>query len=426
MTKNKKMDWSQIKLLSVIIVAIFTAIGGYALYKENQKSKENDQNYKDDATKNRKEINQNFEKSKEGLTKVELALENLDYIGMKKVQELKERYPYGYVLFGKLDNEILTNGSSINDNSINFSSDWEKAQIVYDAKNDPYHWYLTLYNTFHSNHNNKTSPEFKGFHAPKTKVNVPLYKEQTPVDITFIKYYNEPHMYFEILENYDGKNMVFLLGFKKNEEYDKNFKKENPEIQKGEITNPEEVKMNFEWNKKKFPENYKDKELTLIKEIEIDLNEILIEEGKKLREKYPYGFILFGNIHDKYIVGNRINDDSMLYDANWQNISLRPAGELGKTNSFILNIPNLIQKGLPDKATNNSPSICIGLLEAIVPMEKKYTPIDITLVKTIDHPNLYFEILREYDGKNIVFLIGAKKDKKYDDDLNHPSIKIGD
>src|SRR5680860_415195 len=124
------MDWSQVKLISVIVIAIFTVIGGYALYNESKDTNKKNESYKNKATTDRKKINENVEDGKKSLSKVELALENLDYIGMEKVQELKEKYPYGYVIFGKLEDKVLTNGSSIHDDSLSFTSNWNKAELV--------------------------------------------------------------------------------------------------------------------------------------------------------------------------------------------------------------------------------------------------------------------------------------------------------
>lgn len=226
------MDWATIKLLSGIIVAIFTVLGLYATWKDSQNSKKSTKEYNISANQKREEIRGKIDASSEKMSEVEKALTNLDYIGMTTVQDLKDRYPYGYVLFGKLENRLLLNGSSIRDNSLNFSADWERTELSYDGEKDPYHFYLTLYDVFHSNHTDKNALDYKGFNAPKSKVNVPIYKDQTPVDITFIKYYDEPHMYYEILENFDGEDMVFLLGFKKIESMMKNIKRQTLKFKK--------------------------------------------------------------------------------------------------------------------------------------------------------------------------------------------------
>lgn len=89
----------------------------------------------------------------------------------------------------------------------------------------------------------------------------------------------------------------------------------------------------------------------------------------------------------------------MLYDANWKNIWLRP----GKNGNYILSIPELIQKGVPDPKTGKTPLIAMQLLETEVPSKKSKTPVDITQVVSLGQPHLYFEILKEYDGKNMLF-----------------------
>lgn len=393
MFKNHKMNWP----LIILILAVLSAI---AIYFSTRQSEKKSDKINKEGKDERDNILEGVDNVNFGVKAIQKSMEdNLDKIGIKRMDELKNKYPYGYVLFGKLDGEVI-NGPSVHDGSFNFSADWNKTTLEYDKQKDKYHFYLTLYNFRQGNYGNTEFDRFKGLSAPKSKVNVPMVKQMTPVDITYAKYFDEPHMYYEILKDYNGEEMVFLLGFKKDENYDDSIKKIRPQIEKGEITNEDELKKNFNSNKKKFPENYMDKQILLRKEYSINLNNILVEKGKELKKRYPEGFILFGN-RDEYLhVGNVVSEEKMVFDANWKHIWLRP--DPNNQNNFLLSIPDLIfrEKG--------GGIATIGVITGSVPIKKSKTPIDLTGDIIPVEPHLYFEVVKEFDGTNMIFLIGAK------------------
>ena len=209
--------------LGILIFAIGSAIFIY-LYNQSKdkESKESEQN----AIEERNQIDKKVGETNTNIGEVRALLEGkLEEIILKRQNEWNKTYPYGWVLFGKTEEPTKGGVLEIKEGTKYFFSDWrdfsvEKIVEEIDGEmKERYKFNIPEY--VQGNIPNIKSENFKGLKAPALYTTRPIIKKDKPTDITIVRNFDQPHIWFTILEGKPTEeNFVYLLGFAKNPMFD--------------------------------------------------------------------------------------------------------------------------------------------------------------------------------------------------------------
>src|SRR5438309_3222031 len=120
----------------------------------------------------------------------------------------------------------------------------------------------------------------------------------------------------------------------------------------------------------------------------------------KLKEKYPYGYVLLGG-RSGDVVALPVYSGDLQVEANWSETEIRldPRRKIAEVK-----IPQPVWK------QTSGPQIHIEITEAAY-WTGHYSfgePVEIPLVKVAGQPNMYFEVVDD-DQRDLVCIIGFKK-----------------
>ena len=200
MTKNLNMTtfYTVLGLIGGIIVAI--SIYGYRIESGKSNLKNNEK-----ASEERNEIHNNIKDLNE------LYKKKIQEVGLEYANNLSKKYPYGYALFGILNEEYVS-GPIKFDSKLDYTADWKNTSLNVDP-NNPENYILTIKNLKQGT--GEIGKEFSGLFMGHYQLVVPRLLEEKAVEISFIRIENEARLFFELLDNSDPNRPVYLIGFKK-------------------------------------------------------------------------------------------------------------------------------------------------------------------------------------------------------------------
>ena len=120
--------------------------------------------------------------------------------------QLWERYPYGYVLLGSHEGDVVS--LPVYRGDMQVSADWGKTKIEIDRERKIVSLLLP-------------QPQWKSDSGPTVRINVAKeaswtgrYVVGTPVRVSLVYVGNQPNMYFEVIDE-SLVSPVYVIGFKK-------------------------------------------------------------------------------------------------------------------------------------------------------------------------------------------------------------------
>ena len=119
--------------------------------------------------------------------------------------QLWERYPYGYVLLGGNQGDVVS--LPVYRGDLQVSADWGKAKIEIDRERKILAFLLP-------------QPQWKSDSGPTVRINFGQFRWTgnyvvgTPIPINLVWVGNQPNMYFEVIDE-SPVSPVYVIGFKK-------------------------------------------------------------------------------------------------------------------------------------------------------------------------------------------------------------------
>jgi len=208
------------------LILFFTILCGIALFGYNYFSSKEKSIVDKEAQESRSKIDSDVEQANKGISDIQSILKGeMEKILLNKQNEWNRKFPFGWVLIGKTKHPNMSGPTKITNGSMYYFADWSKTIVEFFEEQDQgktkEFYKITLPPYIQGTSEDFNSEDFKGFSAPSLERTIPKPKVNDPQDITIVNYYNQPHIYFEIIEERtENSELIYLLGFRSDMVYD--------------------------------------------------------------------------------------------------------------------------------------------------------------------------------------------------------------